>query len=51
MYRRWIETRDGQHYQEYVKARKKQLKNVARQNIRLEKTVVENQTKKNPNSF
>ena len=50
MYRRWIETRDGQHYQEYVKARNKAARECRKAKIRLEKTVAE-QAKKNPKSF
>ena len=50
MYRRWIETRDGQHYQEYIKARNKATRECRKAKIRLEKTVAE-QAKKNPKSF
>ena len=50
MYRRWIETRDGQHYQEYAKARNKAARECRKAKIRLEKTVAE-QAKRNPKSF
>ena len=50
MYMRWIETRDGHHYQEYAKARNKAARECRKAKIRLEKTVAE-QAKRNPKSF
>ncbi|KAL8625776.1 hypothetical protein ACOMHN_012368 [Nucella lapillus] len=50
MYRRWIETRDGQDYQTYVKARNRAARECRKAKIRLEKTVTE-QAKKSPKSF
>ncbi|KAK3757931.1 hypothetical protein RRG08_058245 [Elysia crispata] len=50
MYRRWIETRDGQNYQEYAKARNKAARECRKAKIRLEKKVAE-QAKRNPKSF
>ncbi|KAK3757934.1 hypothetical protein RRG08_058248 [Elysia crispata] len=50
MYRRWIETRDGQHYQEYAKARNKAARECRKAKIRLEKKVAQ-QAKRNPKSF
>ncbi|KAK3753459.1 hypothetical protein RRG08_056351 [Elysia crispata] len=50
MHRRWIETRDGHHCQEYAKARNKAARECRKAKIRLEKTVAE-QAKRNPKSF
>jgi hypothetical protein len=50
LYRRWLETRAGQDYQEYAKARNKASIECRKAKIKLEETVAA-QAKNNPKSF
>ena len=50
LFRRWIETKDGEHYRDYIKARNKATKSCRKAKKKMEATVAA-QARSNPKSF